>query len=337
MEAKIASYLEGKFPGMNDVKVTRLKKMTEGFSYQTIMFSVAWREKSGQHRKDLVLRMEPADPIALGPCSLEAQFAILKALQKSTVPAPPPLCVEPDASVLGTPFMIVERVRGEVPISWGEGLDEATRVRIKDQFVDINARIHRVDWQGLGLTFMLGAETPDTCDVVTREINRWEKVVNELSVRPEPILNEALLWCRDNKPVPKKLSLVHGDYRMGNFIWHNNKIRAMLDWEIASIGDPMCDLGWTSLRCWRGEDPRLISGLVERSQFYELYEKYSGMRVDPDHVFFWEVLGNVHMACILIQNMYGFEKGRINDLRCMVMEQNMFRPILKELTDMLEF
>jgi aminoglycoside phosphotransferase (APT) family kinase protein len=338
MEQQLASYLAAAIPGARDLVVRDLRKLTEGFSYETAMFTACWTRAGVAEQRDLVLRIAPADPIAVGPCPLASQFRILAALAPTDVPVAPAVALEETGGVLGRPFMIVGRVAGEVPLSWGSGVqDQAERALIADRFMDVFARVHRVDWRAAGLGFMLDGADPATLDPAQREIERWEKVVDELSIRPEPILREALLWCRRNKPGAKKLSLCHGDYRLSNFIWADGDIRALLDWEIATINDPMCDLAWTALRCWRGADANLVSGLVPRAEYYAAYEKYSGMRVNEKHVFFWEVLGNVHMACILIQGMHGLERGSVRDLRLIALEQNMFRPILKELTDLLKF
>ncbi len=338
MEEKLAIYLAGVLPGARDVTVSNFRKLTEGFSYETAIFTARWNHNGVSEQRDLVLRIEPRDPIAVGPCPLSAQFKILSALQSTDVPVPPALAFEASPSVLGRPFMLVGRVLGDVPISWGAGVeDQQQRHRIADRFMEVYARVHRLDWQRAGLGFMLGDADPNTLDPAQREIERWERVVNELTIRSEPILREALLWCKKNKPKPHKLALCHGDYRLSNFIWADNQIKALLDWEIATINDPYCDLAWTALRCWRGADPNLITGLLPRDEYYALYEKYSGTRVNSKRVFFWEVLGNIHMACILIQGMHGLERGNVRDLRLMALEQNMFRPILMEIAEMLRF
>jgi len=338
MEDQLAAFLASVLPGARDVSISNFRKLTEGFSYETAMFTASWRRGHDVEQRDLVLRIEPADAVAVGPCPLHWQYRILSALQHTDVPIPAPLAFEPSNSVLGRPFMLVSRVAGEVPIAWGAGIeDQQQRRLIADRFVEVLARVHRVDWQGADLGFMLMGADPQRLNPARREIERWERVVEELSIRPEPILREALLWCKANEPRADKLVLCHGDYRLSNFIWADGEIKALLDWEIATINDPMCDLGWTSLRCWRGTDPNLITGLLPREEFHALYEKYSGQRVDSRHVFFWEVLGNVHMACILIQSMHGLDRGTVRDLRMMALEQNMFRPILKEITDLLRF
>lgn len=338
MEDQLAAFLTGVLPGARDVTVSNFRKLTEGFSYETAIFTARWTRDHVAEQRDLVLRIEPADPVAVGPCPLNWQYRILAALQHTDVPIPAPIAFEPSRSVLGRPFMLVSRVPGDVPIAWGAGIeDQQQRHLIADRFVEVLARVHRVDWHGAELGFMLMGADPQSLNPARREIERWEQVVEELSIRPEPILREALLWCKANQPRADKLVLCHGDYRLSNFIWADDEIKALLDWEIATINDPMCDLGWTSLRCWRGTDPDLITGLLPREEFYALYEKYSGQHVDPQHVFFWEVLGNVHMACILIQSMHGLDRGTVRDLRMMALEQNMFRPILKEITELLGF
>jgi aminoglycoside phosphotransferase (APT) family kinase protein len=338
MERELAQYLQRLWPQAKNVVVSGVDKRTEGFSYQTILFDAAWRERGQQRQRGLVVRMEPRDPIAVGPCRLPEQFAILTALHGSNVPVPRPVALETDPSVLGAPFIIVDRVTGEVPIPWGADVaDAAARLRMADRFVEVLARIHAFDWRRAGLSRLLGNDAARRIDPAAREIKRWEHVVDTLSLRPEPILREALLWCKRNKPKPDRISLTHGDYRLGNFIWKDGDIQAFLDWEIAGIGDPMADVGWISMYAWRDRDPTLWTGLIDRPQFIALYERHSGHSVDEERVFFWEVLGNVHMACIVMQCMWGFERGGLQDLRLVTLEEYFYRPVLHELTKILQF
>lgn len=333
LEERLARFLEPRIPNADRVIVTNLKQMTEGFSYRTFTFTAGWGGKT----LDLVVRMEPEDTIAVGPCGIESQFRLLLALQQTNIPVPRVLWLNMDRTVLDRPFFVMQRVEGEVPIPWGSAnQDTALRQRMAQKFVEVLARIHLVDWERLGLDFLLGDAKPRPQPPAQREIARWANVVTTLALRPEPILTEALLWLKRHQPKATKMALVHGDYRMGNFIWKDARIQAILDWEIASIGDPMCDLGWLALRCWRGETPDLLSGLIERERLYSLYEEYGGAHVDPERVRFWEVLGNVHMAAILIQIMRGFQDRRVQDLRLIPMEDYLYRPILKELTELLE-
>jgi aminoglycoside phosphotransferase (APT) family kinase protein len=335
LEDRIAKFLRGKIGDCSDLKVSNVRKATEGFSYQTILFSASWKSQGKPFQKEFVIRIEPEDTSAIGPCDIASQFRLLRNIS-SEIPVPKVLWIDRKSSNLGRPFFVMEKVEGEVPITWTvEQMSEQMRKKISEEFVRILAEIHAVDWKSKKLDFLASDLKSDPA---YRETERWYKIARRTQLKREPILTEAYLWLKQNKPEPQKLTLCHGDYRLGNFIWSRNKIVAVLDWEISSLSDPMSDLGWLSLKCWRSNSrPELTTGLLKRSELYSLYEKYSGNRIDKDRIFFWEVLGNMHMATILLQAFYGFNYGKIRDLRLLPMEEFLYKPILNEITQLLRW
>jgi aminoglycoside phosphotransferase (APT) family kinase protein len=332
----ITKFLRSKILGSRDLKVQSVRKATEGFSYQTILFSASWKTAGKRISKDLVIRIEPKDTSALGPCDIRSQFRLLGQLHGSEIPVPKVLWHEPTGVFLGKPFFVMEKVEGEVPTPWNvEKMTEVMRKKICEEFVKILTQVHSVDWKATKLGFLTSDSKSDPAE---RETERWFRIARETQLKREPILTEAYLWLKENKPEFKKLSLCHGDFRLGNFIWDQNRIKAILDWEISSLNDPMSDLGWTCLKCWRvSTRPDLMTGLLSREEFYSLYEKYSGEKVDRERVFFWEVLGNLHMATILLQAFHGFSDGEFRDVRLLPMEEFLYKPILLEIADLLKF
>jgi len=126
-----------------------------------------------------------------------------------------------------------------------------------------------------------------------------------------PILSAALAWLKANPVVTDRVVIVHGDYRSGNYLYDDNGIIAMLDWELAHLGDPMEDLGWASMMFW-GRD-ELAGGLMEREAFYSTYEQKTGHRVDRKRLFFYQVLGNAKMAVICLSGIRAFVEGHTSD------------------------
>jgi len=112
-----------------------------------------------------------------------------------------------------------------------------------------------------------------------------------------PSLELALGWLRESRPKGGEVTLVHGDYRTGNFMVTPGGLSAVLDWEFAHWGSPGWDLSWISMRNWRfGQNKLPIGGFGKRQDFYEAYEKAGGRKVDPAEVHWWEVLSNVRWA-----------------------------------------
>src|SRR4030095_4171091 len=108
---------------------------------------------------------------------------------------------------------------------------------------------------------------------------------------PQPAIELGFRWVGERAPKPARRCLVHGDFRNGNFIVGPDGIRAVLDWEIAHVGDPMADLGWLCVRTWRFGGGPAVGGFGDRDELFEAYERAAGARIDPEAVFFWEVFG----------------------------------------------
>lgn len=111
-----------------------------------------------------------------------------------------------------------------------------------------------------------------------------------------PMLELTLQWAQANRPRKRPPAVVHGDFRLGNLIVGTEGVRAVLDWEIAHVGDPLEDLGYLCMRTWRFGGPRPVGGFGERPDLYSSYERLTGMAVDPGEVRFWEVLGAMRWA-----------------------------------------
>ncbi len=107
------------------------------------------------------------------------------------------------------------------------------------------------------------------------ELARWEKVIDEDEREPQPIARAAIRWLKRNPPPPaQKISVVHGDYRTGNFLYDaNGDIRAILDWEMAHLGDPLEDLGWALDPLWAHGDPSRPAGTIARAEAIAIWEK----------------------------------------------------------------
>jgi aminoglycoside phosphotransferase (APT) family kinase protein len=134
---------------------------------------------------------------------------------------------------------------------------------------------------------------------------------------PEPhaALELAVLWLEENRPRLPRRTLVHGDFRTGNFMVTPEGLSAVLDWEFAHWGDPLEDVGWLCVRDWRfGNVDRPAGGLAKRREFYALYAEASGNDVDPAAVHFWEVMGNVRWGTGAVLQGQRYLSGGSRDL-----------------------
>lgn len=298
MEDKIRDYLKYRMPQAEDLCITGFEKMFGGSSRESISFEAQWTEKGRKIAKKFIIRRDPIASLLETDRTLE--FMVIRSLEPTPVPVPKVYWLEQDEKWLERPFVVMEKIPG-LPNPSRTGLftpeNPALREKISKQWVQILAHIHTVDWKGLGLS-ALGVPETGT-DAARREIEKWERVINKDKLEPQPILTEALLWLKNNKPGTERITLVHGDFKQDNFLFENEKITAFLDWEMSHLGDPMEDLGWACQALYRQDTP-LICGLLPREEFYRLYEELSGIKVDKRSVFFYEVFANVKMAAICL-------------------------------------
>jgi aminoglycoside phosphotransferase (APT) family kinase protein len=126
---------------------------------------------------------------------------------------------------------------------------------------------------------------------------------------PRPVFELALRWLADHDPGPAEVTLVHGDFRHGNLIIGPDGVRAVLDWELAHLGDPMEDLGWICVNSWRfGEIDKPVGGFGSREELFAGYEA-AGRKADPQRVTFWEVMGTLRWGVMCCGMMQRFRQG----------------------------
>ena len=154
--------------------------------------------------------------------------------------------------------------------------------------------------------------TPE--NAALKQIDDWEARFRRWALRPHPMAHRALQWLRGNAPIAERLSLVHGDYRLGNFLERDGRISAILDWELVHLGDPVEDLGWAFLPQYRGGTP-LVCGLASEADFLSRYEAQSGPPVDPASLRFYLVFSLLKLAFTHMAAARCFEDGLFNDLR----------------------
>jgi aminoglycoside phosphotransferase (APT) family kinase protein len=251
-----------------------------------------------------VLRRDPPGHVIESSRRLE--FDLLRAAESAGVPVPRVRWCGDDDPVLGASFFVMDFVDGETigRKILRDGAYAQARATLPDQLAAAAARLHTIDVDTVGLRAPAG-ESPGAS-----ELARYAQILHDLAPDPHPALELAIRWLGARVPAPRRATLVHGDYRMGNVIVGPEGLRAVLDWELAHAGDPMEDLGWLCVRSWRfGADDKPVAGLCERERLFAAYERASGAPVDPRAVRWWEVFGNFKWAVICIMQAQTFLNG----------------------------
>lgn len=290
VHGRLLAFLRASLPDVEDIRVLGLKRMPEGWSRECYSFELAFQRNGTAERHELILRRDPTGSIIYTDRAVEAR--VLNAVAAAGLPVPAVWFVEPDGGVLDTPFMIMQRMPGTSSPAVLYADDHATeREAIGHEFVRHLATLHTLDWTGMELPF---ADPPTVETAAERAVARWERTLREQQLESHPFLAQSLRWLRQHLPVAPRVSLLHGDYRSGNFLFEGDRITALVDWELAELGDPVEDLGWIFKALWRlGER---ICGFFEPEEFLRLYEAYSGIPVDRDALRFWELFAEFKHA-----------------------------------------
>ena len=313
LEDSIADYLKLKIPGATNLRVDQLEQISGGASRQTYRFRLTYNEREGARERRLILRRDPA--ASLIDTDRRIEFAAYRAFFGTNVPVPEVLWLEDDPRHLGSPFFVSVEMSGlqTAPARMLLEPYASHHQKIAEQKWSILGAIASHDPRKLGLIPPMEWVEPDQC--WKRELDYWEGVLDSDELIPQPIMRAAIRWMRRNPPPPaQKISVVHGDYRTGNFLFdEDGRIHGILDWEMSHLGDPLEDLGWSLNRvwCWAHDDRR--GGLIPREQAIALWEKASGLKADPEAIHWWELMAAVKGQGIWVSSAHAWETGGNKD------------------------
>ena len=231
---------------------------------------------------------------------------LLSAAGRAGVPVARVACAGEE--VLGRPFYVMDYVEGE---TIGRRLvrDDrfaAARARLPVQMAEALAAIHAVPVGDDALPFL--PRPPSGKSTALAAIETLDEIYRAVAMDPHPAFELAFRWLLRRVPATEETTLVHGDFRLGNLmVDETHGLRAVLDWELAHVGDPLQDLGWACVRSWRfGRDELTCGGVGRREDLVLAYEKASGRTVDPEALRFWEVFGNLNWGVITLMQVRPF-------------------------------
>ena len=296
LRERLAEWLDQHvFADWSGVEISSATRTSAGFSYETWLLDIV--ETHGQRSQRIAMRREPeVGPIEPYDISVEARM--FAALESSDLPTPALLAHCRDSDVVGQPFILVEFVAGEVPdyrtvVSSPDWKDLTTRSEMASEFARTLARIQALDVDELVVT--AGLKRPSSersrlhhaidhhVDVIARRTpDGWP---------PHPIFEDAASWLRENAPdgAPDDMVVVHGDYKLGNLIWRDRRVVAVIDWEGAEIGDPLQDLGYACHPIMREADPSLIAMLAPLEEMVAAFEQATGRIVDRQRLHYFVI------------------------------------------------
>ena len=262
-----------------------------------------WLLSAGERR--WVLRRDPPGAESYVPLAVEVE--VIGAAAHEGAPVPRVLAFEPEGGRFESAGFLMAHVEGTSVgprVLRRDELGDA-RERLSDQLAEALARVHSVDPEALpSLARSEGDTALAACEF-------WERALDEIG-EPLPAVEAGLRWLRLHPPPPpERPALVHGDFRLGNFIVDETGLAAVIDWELCHAGDPAEDVGWLCIRSWRfGNDALPVAGVGRLDEFLDAYEAAGGVRPDPERLRWWEILGNVKWAVICARQAHDHLTGR---------------------------
>lgn len=288
--------------------VSRVRRVGGGASKEQFFFTLS----TDGEEEQFLLRMDPRS--AITETDRAREFDLIAAM-RGRVPVPEPVWIDNDAAHFPQPAAILRVVRGVTKPSDSNGikvsglgtwLGPELRMKLRDQFLDHLITIHAYDWRNNPLQ---GFEVPDADpkQAARWSYNYWAEMWNVDEGDARPVMALATQWLADAMPDTSELVVLHGDYRTGNYLFDEDtgEITALLDWELARIGDFHEDLAWVLMQVFGTFDKDgtfRASDLFEREEFIAEYERRSGRTVDRSKLHYYDILSSWKCNIIVVAN-----------------------------------
>lgn len=250
-----------------------------------------------------VLRRKPPGKLLKSAHAVDREYKVLTGLNSTNVPTPKTIVLCEDESVIGTAFYLMEYCSGNIywdPVA--SELDITRRKKIFDQMNLGISRLHTQDYKDIGLE-----DYGKPGNYIERQTSRWTKQYFDSETEVLKSMHNLIDWLPKYTPEQKYTSIVHGDYRLDNVVFHDNdEIQAMLDWELSTIGDPLADFGYHCMLWHVGEisdDIAKTLGIHSEKEYVDLYLSRTKMQLESEWDFY--IIFSLFKAAGICQGILG--------------------------------
>lgn len=315
---RLSDYLRGRLEGADGPFSVR----QFGGGHANLTYCLRFGE--GDSAVEYVLRRPPLGPVAPRSHDMAREYRALSKLWRGFPLAPRAYLYCDDASIIGADFLVMERrhgivVRSSVPAEFGGGEDPVANRKLSEVVIDVLADFHAVEPASVGLD---GLGKPE--GFLERQVRGWAERYQRAKTGEVPMAEELMRWLLESLPASPPPTLVHNDWKLDNMALAPDdpgRCVAVYDWDMCTVGDPLCDLG-TLLALWgeRGEGgaassvmPTQTLGFMSRAEAVERYAERSGR--DTSGIAYYTVFGTFKMAVVLQQIFFRFHRGQTQDAR----------------------
>ncbi len=311
----VEMFLKDTIPGLDGP--LSIKQFPSGFSNLTYFIQAGERE--------MVLRRPPFGKKAKTAHDMNREYRILSALHPVFPYCPKPLAYTEDKDIMGCPFYVMERIPGIIfrkDLPRGMAFSAGQARTLCENMIDLHFRLHTLDYQAIGLGDFGKPE-----GYVRRQVEGWSKRFRDARTPDVPDFESVMAWLDENQPPDSGFpGIIHNDYKFDNLVLNPEnpvEITSILDWEMATIGDPLMDLG-CSMAYWINRDdpeeaqmmrmmPTTVDGMMTRKALFDLYREKSGRQID--NFDFYYCFGLFRLAVIAQQIYYRYYHGQTKDKR----------------------
>ncbi len=298
-------FLVTQMPEAGDIRVTDFAPMAGGASREAFLFEVDWREGTDTRHEKCVMLRQPVSSVLESDESEtkmtgsrrvpQAEFNMIRLMEQQGIPVPHMLWVDPDGAWLERPFSVARWIDGEADLT--KLADAANVDTILAQYVDILGRVHNLDPQCVGVDFL---GNPSTATAALEQVELFAQGFDRQRLEEFPAISYMIRWLRKNQPVAHRVSVIHGDFRLGNFMWDDAGIVAMLDWEQCHVGDPLEEIAFMYWPLWS------LTSLVPIREFVQRYQQASRIPVDDATLAYYRVFIELKMSVVILTGVKSF-------------------------------
>ena len=314
VEDALYRFFKSEMPHTNDIEISELGPLGGGASREAWVFNVSWQDeekrglfgkKKTQRTEECIMLREPVSSLMVSDKSASeltgtrrtvgTEVRSIEAMDAAGVPVASILWADTTGKWMDRPFFISKRLPGSADVTTIVGTEQAPK--IFQQYISILADIHTKDPQQLSLPF-LGEITRENAALT--QIELYERNYREQAKEPFPAVEYMIQWLKKNQPVAERISVVHGDYRLGNFMFDDTGIVGVIDWEQVHLGDPTEEIAFMFWAMWS------LEALCPIDQFVDLYEQASGISIDKQTLAFYRVFIELKMFVVGLTGMSSF-------------------------------
>ncbi|HEY5857794.1 MAG TPA: phosphotransferase family protein [Aldersonia sp.] len=332
-----------------DYSVSDVRWLAGGASKMQMRFTLDWTDpERGEVKDTLVVRMDPSE--SLNATSRKQEAEILSAVN-GVVPVPRVRWLDDTGRWFPEPALVYDFASGvtkptETETGSVSGLGTVFGTQLREQlgvqFVDQLAALHAIDVNTLQLTHF-DRPQPGTTQAAEWKLNQYQRVWEEDRGEDFPLMDVAAQWLRRNVPVVDHVSIIHGDYRSGNFLFDEDSgaITAWLDWEYCHLGDRHRDLAWATDATFGHTDPAtgdyLVCGLFTEGEFLRRYEASSGFTVDLDRLAYYKISNTFQLIVATLATAYRVARlGKTHQDVLLAWVEGMVPVLSRQLLDLLK-